>query len=244
MAITEGAIAAVAGADATDTNVTSASFDSTGGNAILFFVVHEGASTSYTWSDNKSTPGGQFTSLGTVNHGVGDLSISAVYFYRGSATWGTSHTVTVTFGATRPYRYLGGVVLNGSFGSTFLAATTQTASGTSFTVDAGSLVTDDAAYVVQFSGNYAARTLDTSSPPAAGWTVKDNATVGRHFQARLEAASGTFDPAHDISGSAEWVTIAAAIKESAVSGDASADLSGSASTGGHGTASPEFSIGL
>jgi hypothetical protein len=79
-------------------------------------------------------------------------------------------------------------------------------------------VTDAAAYCIQFSANYAARTIDTTSPPAAGWTVKDNANAGRHFQARNEASSGTFDPAHDISATAEWVTIAAAIKESAGGG--------------------------
>jgi hypothetical protein len=220
MAITEGAVIAVNGADGSSQGYTSSTFDSTGGGGILYFLVHEGASTaSYTWTDNKSTPGGQFVTLGTMNcsagTGAGDLNITLMFVYRGSATWGTGHTVTADFAGTdaRTFRYGGGVVLNGTFGATHTAATTQTAQGSTATVDAGSLVTDAAAYLIQVAGNYAG---DTMSAAGTGWTIKSNATGGRHFQARNEAASGTFDPVFTKPDTTHsWVTVAAAIKETA-----------------------------
>jgi hypothetical protein len=218
MAITEGAVIAVNGADASSTGYTSGTFDSTGGGGILYFLVHEGASTaSYTWTDNKSTPGGQFVTLGTMNAstgtGSGDLNITLMFVYRGSATWGTGHTVTVDFAGAdaRTFRYGGGVVLNGTFGSTHVSATTQTAQGSNGTVDAGSLVTDAAAYCIQVAGNYNAEVADSAG---TGWTLKSNATGGRHFSARNESSAGTFDPViNKIDSSHTWITIAAAIKE-------------------------------
>ena len=216
MAITEGAICAISGAAGSVISVSSASFDSTGGGGLLFMVVHEGAPTSCTWSDNKSTGSGNFVSLGTVdaNQGgaSGDLSLSCVFAY--SPNVGTGHTVTATFGAARAHRYIGGVVINGTFSATFLAATTQTATfGNSVgTVDAGSLVTDAAAYLIHFAGNYNADSINSAG---GGWAIKSNATVGRHFQARNESAAGTFDPSFTLlnSNPLGGVTLAAAIKE-------------------------------
>lgn len=225
MAITEGAIIAVNGADASSGTYTSSSFDSSGGGAILYFLVHEGAPTSYTWTDNKSTPGGQFLALETQNltvgGGAGDLSINAMVVW--SPTVGTGHTLTCTLGAARTFRYGGGVVLNGTFGSaSILAATTQKAEGNgdSDTVDAGSLVTDAAAYLFHCAGNYSGQAILT---PGTDWTIKSNAIGGRHFQARNEPSSGTFDPSMIIGtgaggSTAGWVTIAAAIKETAGGG--------------------------
>lgn len=215
MAITEGAIIAVSGADGSSTSYTSSTFDSTGGGAILYFIAHEGASTTYTWSDNKSTSSGNFLSLGTVNHSNGDMSISAMVVW--SPSVGTGHTITVTFGASRPYRYGGGVVLNGTFASaSILAATTQTAQSAGSTpCDAGSLVTDAAAYLFHCACNYTGNTMDSAG---TGWTIKSNATGGRHFQARNEASSGTFDPSFPMVASPQWATIAAAIKEASGGG--------------------------
>jgi len=215
MAITEGAICAISGDAASAGSVTSSSFDSTAGGGLLFMVAHEGAPTTYTWSDNKSTAAPNFVALETQNLTVGgaagDMSISAVFVH--SPTVGTGHTVTVTFGASRPHRYIGGVVVNGSFSSAFLAAVTQKAeNANSDTVDAGSLVTDAAAYLIQFAANY---TSGTISSAGSGWATKSNATAGRHFQARNEASSGTFDPSMTISGPTQWVTVAAAVKETA-----------------------------
>ena len=217
MAITEGAICAISGASGALISVTSSTFNSTGGGALLFMVAHEGAPTTYTWTDNKSTPAPNFISLGTQNLTVGgsagDMSLSAVYVHAPNV--GTGHTVTATFGATRPFRYIGGVVLNGTFTDTFLAATTQQAENAGgATVDAGSLVTDAAAYLIQFSANYTGQSI-----LAAGtdWSIKDNATGGRHFQARNEASAGTFDPSHTLTGGgSSFVTIAAAVKEGVI----------------------------
>ena len=219
MAITEGAVIVVNGGTGSSATYTSSSFDSTGGGGILYFLVHEGASTTYTWSDNKSTAGANFVLLatinGTVGAGSGDISLTGIFVH--NPTVGTGHTLTCTLGAARPFRFGGGVVLNGTFSSTFLSATVQSAqNGTSdLTVDAGSLVTDAAAYCIQYSANYNAATATVGS----GWTLRSNATAGRHFQIRNEAASGTFDPVHTISDDGlTWLTIAAAIKETAAAG--------------------------
>ena len=53
------------------------------------------------------------------------------------------------------------------------------------------------------------------STAGTGWTIKSNGVAGRHFQARNEAASGTFDPFYTLVGTADWLTVAAAIKEAA-----------------------------
>lgn len=222
MAITEGAIIAVNGSDSSSGSYTSSSFDSSGGGAILYFLVHEGAPTTYAWADNKSTPGGRFLTLETQNltvgGGAGDLSINAIAVW--SPTVGTGHTLTCTLGAAKLFRYGGGVVLNGTFGSaSILAATTVKAEGNgdSDTVDAGSLVTDAAAYLFHCAGNYSGQAINTGG---SGWTIKSNATGGRHFQARNEASANTFDPSFVVGSgaggsTAGWVTIAAAIKETA-----------------------------
>lgn len=215
MAITKGNVIVVNGADASSGSYTSSAFDSTGGGAVLYFVGHEGAPTTYTWSDSTSTPGGRFLTLGTINctvgSGAGDLSLTAVVVW--SPTVSASHTITCTFGASRPFRYGGGVVLNGRFESAdILSATTQTAEGNSVNpVDAGSLVTDNAAFLFHAAVNYFGV---TAAGAGSGWTLDSNASGGRHFQTRNEAASGTFDPSLSTSSSTNWVTIAAAIRES------------------------------
>jgi hypothetical protein len=222
MAITEGTVIAVNGADGNSSTYTSTSFDSSGGGAILYFVVHEGASTTYTWSDNKSTASGNFLALGSAEYtgsgtGANDYGVAAVVVW--SPTVGTGHTITCTFNSgARPYRYGGGVVLNGTFGSSsILAATTQVAqpAGNATTVDAGSLVTDAAAYLWHCAGNYIGSAMNAEG---LGWTIKSNATGGRHFQIRNESSSGTFDPSFDLNNNTSWVTIAAAIKETAGGG--------------------------
>jgi len=216
MAITEGAICAVSGAAGSLGSVTSASFDSTGAGGYLFFVAHEGTPTTYTWTDSKSTASGNFVSLGTVNLTVGtganDLSMHCMFCWTPSV--GTGHTVTVTFDAARPHRYIGGVCLNGTFSSTFLSATTQTNQNASLTatVDAGSLVTDAAAYLIQFGANYNGI---AGSAAGSGWAFKSNASAGRQFQARNEATASTYDPVYTLTATADWVTLASAIKETA-----------------------------
>lgn len=222
-AITEDDIIAVSGADISATTLNLTATDTTGSEGAILFACHEGAPTTYTWTSLSGGSGGTFASLGTVNGtvggGAGDLSIN-VTFVRGF-TPGASHIFRVTFGATRPFRYGGGIVLSGSFDASHVAATTQTAEGIDGSsippdsVDAGSLVTDAAAYLLQTSCNYSGATMTNG----AGWTTKSNAVGGRHFQARNEASSGTFDPIHTLSGSGNpFVTVAAAIKEAAGGG--------------------------
>lgn len=219
MAITEGAVIAVSGADASAGTLNLTAANTVGGGGALLFVVHEGAPTTYTWTSQSGGSGGTFNALATVNStggaSSGDLSINAVFVYGYSGN--ASHVFRVTLGASRPFRYGGGVILNGTFGATYLAATTQTAQDPSLTttVDAGSLVTDAAAYLIQFGGNYNGV---AASAAGGSWALKSNATAGRHFQARNEAASGTFDPVYTLAGTADWLTIAAAIKETAGGG--------------------------
>jgi len=209
MAITKGAIVEFAGADTSGGSVTSSSFDSTGGGLLVFGVVHEGAPTTYTFTDSKS--GANWTVAAEQdNTTVNDLSLAVGYCW--SPNVGTGHTVTCTFGASRPFRYIGGIVLNGTFASAaILAATTQQAQGTGTSVDAGSLVTDAAAFLIQFVGNYAGVTL--FSPPPSGWTNDANTVGGRNYQTRNEATSGTFDPVCQLAASGDWCSIAAAFKE-------------------------------
>lgn len=217
MAITEDDIIAINAAgtgDASSGTLDLASTNTTGSTAALLMVAHEGASTSYTWSHQSGGSGGTFASLGTLNASVGagsgDLSLNVSFVY--GMTGAAAHVFRVTLGASRAFRYGGGIVLGGTFDASHLSATTQTAQdgASNQTVDAGSLVTDAAAYLAQFSCNYNGQTATQGS----GWTLKSNATSGRHFQARNEAASGTFDPVHTIAGDGlTWLTIAVAIKE-------------------------------
>lgn len=222
MAITEGAVIAVAGADSSSTTLNLTAVNSVGGGAAILFVVHEGASTTYAWTSQSGGSGGTFVPLATLNAsagaGSGDLSINAVYVY--GYTSNAAHVFRVTFGAARTFRYGGGVILNGTFGATHLAATTQTAqfSASETSIDAGTLTTDAAAYLFQCAGNYNGVAM---SAAGTGWTIKSNATNGRHFQARNEASSGTFDPVFTFAGGADGLTvltIAAAIKETAGGG--------------------------
>jgi len=214
MAISKGAIVDFSGAAGSAGSVTSTSFDSTGGGLLAFAVVHEGAPTSYTFTDSKS--GANWVTPIEQDHTTnGDFSMAVSYCW--SPNVGTAHTVTCTFGAARTFRYIGGIVLNGTFGSaSILAATTQQAQGVTDgvgpDVDAGSLVTDAAAFLMQFVGNYNGHAI---SIPGTDWIADANGVGGRSYQTRNEAGSGTFDPVCALAGTTDYVTIAVAFKETA-----------------------------
>jgi hypothetical protein len=184
---------------------------------LVFCLVHEGAdAATYTFSDNKSSTNWA-TSL--VQHHTGtaanDLSIAVSYCW--SPNVGTGHIVTCTTNSSTSSRYVGGIAVNGTFGSaSILAATTQKAEGKTVTsidtADAGSLVTDAASICLQFVGNYFGEIIT----PASGWTGDAIGVGGRNLQSRIEASAGTFDPNPIVpSGGVEWVTIALALKETA-----------------------------
>jgi hypothetical protein len=219
VAISEVAVIAVNAAgsgDASSATLDLAATTTTGGGGGVLFVAHEGAPTTYTWTSQSGGSGGTFTALGTVNSAAGgssgDFSLNAT-FVRGF-TPGASHVFRVTLGAARPFRYGGGVVLGGTFDASFLSGTAQTAElVTETTIDAGTLTTDAAAYLMHIGCNYTGQSITAAG---SGWTTKSNGTAGRHFQARNEASSGTFDPSFTIgaAGNSE-LTIAMAIKEAA-----------------------------
>ena len=88
------------------TSLTTGSFDSTGYTHIVVGVKHEGAVTTITPSDNKSTTGWTSLTKETVAAASDDLHGQLHWAKIGSP--GTGHTATATFAASRPYRTVAG----------------------------------------------------------------------------------------------------------------------------------------
>ncbi len=204
MALTK-AFAVFAGNDSSGTALTTGTFDSTGYTHVVLFEKHEGASTTLTSSDNKSS---SFSNLTSVSHANGDLHCRMSWAPIGSP--GTGHTVTITFGASRPYRRLGVWLINATGGAIQVDAE-ATASGTSTTPDGGSLVTTAATVSFMGVGEYNSTTWSAGS----GWTADWNNPSGyvSFGQSRSDASSGTLDPVCTC-GSMAWVVSSVSFKES------------------------------
>jgi len=193
--------------DATAVTTFQLTVDSTGQTHIVCFVKHEGAPTTITESDNKGS--GAFNLLTKVDHLNGDLSSRLMWVKIG--TPGASHTVTVTYGAARPYSRLACWGVNSGTGELALDVE-ATAQGNGATFDAGTLATTAATVSFQGVGEYTSTIYD----PGSGWTEDLDNNI---FAQSRSDASGTLDPVCTIpSGTMDWVTNAASFKEAAGGG--------------------------
>lgn len=194
-------------ADSTSTTI-AVTVDSTGYTHVVCFVKHEGAATTITGADNKSS--GAFNQLTKVDHSNGDLSSRLLWVKIGSP--GTSHTITATFGASRLYRRLACWGVNSGTGELELDVE-ATAQGSSATPDAGSLATTAATVSFMGVGEHDVVTYT----PGSGWTEDLDSSI--HAQSRADA-SGTLDPTCTSSGGMDWTANAASFKEAAGGGGA------------------------
>lgn len=187
--------------DASSTTI-AVTVDSTGHTHIVCFVKHEGAADTITGADNKGS--GAYTGLTKVDHSNNDLSGRLLWVKIG--TPGTSHTITVTFGSSKPYRRLAVWGVNADSGNIDLdVQATAQGTGTS-AIDAGSLATTAATVSFMGIGEYAT----TTYTPGSGWT--EDLDNGIHAQSRADA-SGTLDPACTSVASMDFVACAASFKE-------------------------------
>lgn len=178
--------------------------DSTGYTNLVCWVKHEGAPTTVTATDNKGS--GSYTGLTKRDHTNGGLSGRILWATIG--TPGSSHTVTVTFGAARDFSRLICWGVNSTSGTIALDAEADAQGIGGTAVDAGSLATTTATVSFMGTGEYDVVTYT----PGAGWTEDvDNFS---HGQSRADA-SGTLDPTCTASGGMDWVANAASFKEAA-----------------------------
>lgn len=207
MAITKGTYTAYASpAAAGATTIATSAFDSSGAGLLISAALFEGANTTASAADNKSNT----WQTAVVTAFVNQFSVHCAMSWCVPTTVGTGHIVTWTFGASRTQRRACALNVNGTFSAVdALDVTPQQNDGNGDPVDAGSLVTSAATICVQAVGDNAAQTFTAGS----GWT-KDSATSGSHFQSRVEASSGTFDPVGSGIGY-DWATVAMAFKETA-----------------------------
>jgi hypothetical protein len=189
---------------ASGTGLTTGTFSSASQKYLVVFCKHEGAPTTITATDNK---GSTLTGLTKVSHSNGDLSVQL--FHGAIGTPGTGHTVTMTLAAARAFRDVKVWVINAD-GTVALDVQAAGGQGTSATADAGTLSTSAAAIsIMGASEDTAARTYT----PSSGWT--EDSDENENFGAsRSDASAGTFDPSCTISGSCDWVAVAAAFIES------------------------------
>jgi hypothetical protein len=213
MAISKGTFVAYAGADPSAGTVDSSSFDSTGINLLVVATGWEDVNATPTFSDNKSNT----WQTAVVENGGGGAGTHIAVNWSVLTNVGSGHAVTITYGTNVPFRRVCVLPVIGNFAAVdAIAATTQQAQATTTgsippdsNADAGSLVTSAAAILIQAVIDYNGET----SVQGTGWT-KDSATTGRHFQSRIEAAGGTFDPVMDLqTGGVQYSTIAMAFKE-------------------------------
>lgn len=206
MAISRTDLILVTYASASSTTAVTTSTDTTGASAAVVIFSHEGDNTTYSLACSK---GGTTVEV-EARHDAGN-NLSLIVFFVYGFTGGAAHTFTVTMGAARSERRIGAECYSGSFTSGFSAATDQQAGGSGGgTVDAGSLVTDRAAYLVHIIADRGNGQIDT---PGTGWTTGDSATAGLCWQVRNEASAGTFDPTATLTFMFEWATIAIAFGE-------------------------------
>lgn len=194
----------VANNAASGTTLTTGTFDSTGYTHLVVFCKHEGAPTTISVTDNKSS--GTLTGLTKVNHSNGDLSVQLHHADIG--TPGTGHTVTMTLAASRAFRDCE-VWLVGSAGTVTLDVQAAGGQGTGTAADAGTLTTSAAS--VSFMG-VSEDTAAATYTPSSGWT-EDSDTNENFTASRADATSGTFDPSCTVSTSVDWAAVAASFIE-------------------------------
>ena len=202
MALSKALLGSITNADTSSTTVAVTGLNTTGYTHVVFFVKHEGSTTTISGSDNKGS--GAYNQLTLQAHSNGDLHGRLLWVKLGSP--GTSTDVTATFGASVAYRRM--AVWGVTSGTSELALDVEdTDQGNVTTVDAGSLVTTAATASFQGTGEYTVRTYT----PGTGWTEDLDSNI--HAQSRTDA-SGTLDPVCTLSSAMEWVTCAASFKES------------------------------
>jgi len=191
--------------DASATTI-AATVDSTGYTHLVCFVKHEGTPTTITESDNKGS--GAYNLLTKVDHTNNDLSSRLMWVKIG--TPGASHTVTVTFGASKPFRRLVCWGVNSGTGELALDVESNN-QGNGSAIDAGSLVTTAPTVSFMGVGEY----FTVTYTPGSGWAEDlDNAI---HAQSRADA-SGTIDPVCTASNTMDWTANSASFKEAAGGG--------------------------
>lgn len=202
--------------DATGTTIDLPAFNLAAGDALWMFLKHEGTNTTRTLSVVGATSSQTFKSGAVVNHGNGDLNCQQ--FVIDSAAADSACVIRATLGVTKAFRRFGGIQYRPASGKVFtFTATTNESSGqgTSGTPDAGSLTTPGAAVLVAGFGEYdiGAWTQGT------GWTKTVDPGNSFMMEDRIEAASGTFDPA-STHPSMAWVAASGWLDEVASGGGA------------------------
>lgn len=197
--------------DAAATSVASASFSSAGAGLLIAVATWEDInSSSLTFTDNK---GNTWQSAVVEDSGAG-LGPHCAICWSVPTSVGASHVVTCNIGASAGFRRCCVLNVNGNFNAADALITSDHGyfAGSS-TADAGTLITAVAAILVHGCADYGGDTFTQGS----GWT-KDSAGTGRHFQSRVEAAGGTFDPAGTLSSVTGNANVAMAFKETAGGG--------------------------
>lgn len=202
----------------TGVSVTTGTYDTTGANFIAVILSHDGGSTDYTVTDNKSN-----TAISDVDHAV--FSVRSAIWYFENPTVGSGHTFSVTKGAGgKPFPAIVVMAFSGMATSSVLdGSQVNTAGNTSTSLQPGSvtpsangnliisgLATDGAVLVginssfntpistafvggnaYQCSGSYYVQPTAGAINPTWSWTnsTTDSATI-----AVFKAASATFNP--------------------------------------------------
>lgn len=203
MALSKTLLGSTTSSDGTPfTTMSVNGVNTTGMTHVVVYTKHEGAATTITVSDNKSS--GTYNSLTKETHSNTDFHAQLHWVKLG--TPGTSSNFTMTM-ASRTWGQI--IVWGVTSGTGELAVDVEAAGGegTSTAPDAGSLVTTTATASFMGVGEYSGATYTAS----AGWTEDvDNSGFG----ASRTDASGTLDPAATASTSIPWVAVAASFKES------------------------------
>lgn len=189
------------------TSTTTNTFDSTGYHYIVAVGKNELSNPTITLSDNKSTV---FTHLTKRVNGSNNLQ--AVLAWGPLTAPGSGHTVTVTFGASVNYHVVGLWLIDSDGAAIELVSGSDVGdTGTSTTIDAGTITTDAASVSVLFGCTRGGASYTASS----GWTEdfdSAGAPSSYAFFSRADASAGTIDPSATISASEDWVAVAASFK--------------------------------
>jgi len=207
--------AAVAAEDGVTGSLATATFDSTGYTHVVVSFKHEGAATTLTPSDNKSSTG--WVSLTKESHTNGDLH--GQMYYAPIGTPGTGHIVTITLGANRDWKIMLVWLVNASDGNGVELDDETFAEGTSNAPDAGSLDTTGAA-VVSF---FAVAPYASGSYTATGWSEDHDGavdSVSGYGSSRGPETTSPIDPAASWSSNNAWCATALSLREPAGGGGA------------------------
>lgn len=201
--------------DGTSTTIDLPAFNLQAHDALWMFCKHEGTNTSRTPSVVGATSSQTIQSGTSVNHSNGDLNGQT--FVIADAAADSACVIRVTFGATRPFRRFGGIQYRPGSGLVFTFTVTtneSTQQGTSSTPDAGSLTTPGSAVLVSGFGEYDIGTWTQGT----GWAKTVDPGNSFMMEDRIEAASGTFDPACSHNPSMAWIALSGWLDEVAAGG--------------------------